>query len=317
MRDVAMQPGVARAIDLAHAAGAERAGNFVDAAGAGAQRHGSNEAGFDGINTRRGGLMSIWRMPRSAHRRECGETGRDRETLMVVSRCPPPCSIAAPRYPRIADVNFTRMANTWPGTPVHRVAIVKGCLALAGILALCVAVLQAGQYRAADGRLRVALVKQPFVAQRHVRRADDDGERRHSGGRSRELGATVRVNEIALTAEQEHGVRRLEAARLSRSDISAAPSRPTSATGYFTVGLLGTCPSMPGMVAGLQHSGPTTDAAQDRHALARRASRLQHAGDHAQRIARRDAGRRRDRPLPAAHAARRRPRSAARPTSTS
>jgi hypothetical protein len=26
--------------------------------------------------------------------------------------------------------------------------------------------------------------------------------------------------------------------------------------GYFTVGLFATCPSMPGMVAGLQHSGP-------------------------------------------------------------
>ena len=27
--------------------------------------------------------------------------------------------------------------------------------------------------------------------------------------------------------------------------------------GFFNVGLLGTCPSMPGMVAGLQQSGPT------------------------------------------------------------
>ena len=29
--------------------------------------------------------------------------------------------------------------------------------------------------------------------------------------------------------------------------------------GYFTVGLLATCPSMPGLVAGLQHSGPTRE----------------------------------------------------------
>ena len=29
--------------------------------------------------------------------------------------------------------------------------------------------------------------------------------------------------------------------------------------GYFTVGLYATCPSMPGMVAGLQHSGPTRE----------------------------------------------------------
>src|SRR6185503_5682551 len=30
--------------------------------------------------------------------------------------------------------------------------------------------------------------------------------------------------------------------------------------GYFTVGLLATCPSMPGVVAGLQHSGVTREA---------------------------------------------------------
>src|SRR6476661_1499118 len=30
--------------------------------------------------------------------------------------------------------------------------------------------------------------------------------------------------------------------------------------GYFTVGLEATCPSMPGLVGGLQHSGPTRDA---------------------------------------------------------
>jgi arginase len=29
--------------------------------------------------------------------------------------------------------------------------------------------------------------------------------------------------------------------------------------GFFTVGLLATCPSMPGLVAGLQHSGPTAE----------------------------------------------------------
>ena len=52
-------------------------------------------------------------------------------------------------------------------------------------------------------------------------------------------------------------------------------------------------------------------AAQDRHALARRASRLQHAGNDAQRIARRDAGRGRDRTRAAGHAARREARSAA------
>ena len=60
--------------------------------------------------------------------------------------------------------------------------------------------------------------------------------------------------------------------------------------GFFTVGLLATCPSMPGLVAGLAALGIDDRAAPHRHAVARRASRLQHAGDDAQRVARRHAG---------------------------
>ena len=39
------------------------------------------------------------------------------------------------------------------------------------------------------------------------------------------------------------------------ADLIAANERD----GYFTIGLLATCPSMPGLVAGLQHSGPTRE----------------------------------------------------------
>jgi arginase len=70
------------------------------------------------------------------------------------------------------------------------------------------------------------------------------------------LGAEVRVNEIALTPEEatEYGSwKRLGFALGHLGRLVAANERD----GYFSVGLLGTCPSMPGMVAGFQHAGPS------------------------------------------------------------
>lgn len=103
--------------------------------------------------------------------------------------------------------------------------------------------------------LRVALVKQPFIPN-----GTSQGPTTMASGGIQEalakLGATVRVNEIALTKEQEPeygGWKRLGYALGHLGRAVAANERE----GYFNVGLLGTCPSMPGMVAGLQHSGPT------------------------------------------------------------
>jgi arginase len=73
------------------------------------------------------------------------------------------------------------------------------------------------------------------------------------------MGANVRVDEARLTREEETeygGWKRLGMALGHFSDIVAKNERE----GYFTVGLLATCPSMPGLVAGLQHSGPTREA---------------------------------------------------------
>jgi arginase len=68
--------------------------------------------------------------------------------------------------------------------------------------------------------------------------------------------AQVRTAEATLSAEEHKeygGWKRLGYALGHFADIVATNERD----GYFTVGLLGTCPSMPGLVAGLQHSGPT------------------------------------------------------------
>jgi arginase family enzyme len=67
--------------------------------------------------------------------------------------------------------------------------------------------------------------------------------------------ATVRVEEAALTAEEDKeygGWKRLGYALGHFADIVQKNERD----GYFTVGLFATCPSMPGLVAGLQRSAP-------------------------------------------------------------
>jgi arginase len=105
-----------------------------------------------------------------------------------------------------------------------------------------------------DGR-RIALVKQPFIPNG----TSVGPQTMASGGIKEELaklGADVRETEIKLTAEQEPeygGWKRLGYALGHLGRAVQANERE----GFFNVGLLGTCPSMPGMVAGLQHSGPT------------------------------------------------------------
>jgi arginase len=69
-----------------------------------------------------------------------------------------------------------------------------------------------------------------------------------------QMGAVVRLSEAALTAQQDTeygGWKRLGMALGHFAENVAQNERD----GYFTVGLLATCPSMPGLVAGLQNSG--------------------------------------------------------------
>jgi arginase len=109
-----------------------------------------------------------------------------------------------------------------------------------------------------SSRLRIALVKQPFVPN-----GTSNGPTTMASGGIQEalraMGAEVRVQEIKLTPEQEPeygGWKRLGFAlgHLGRAVAANEKDR------WFTVGLLGTCPSMPGMVAGFQRSGPTHEA---------------------------------------------------------
>jgi arginase family enzyme len=114
----------------------------------------------------------------------------------------------------------------------------------------------AGQrYSDADGRVRVALAKQPFSPTGTSVGPNTMADGGIQGLLSA-LGATVKIEESSLTPTEEPeygGWKRLGMALGHYADIVARNEHD----GYFTVGLYATCPSMPGMVAGLQHSGPT------------------------------------------------------------
>ena len=128
--------------------------------------------------------------------------------------------------------------------------------ALAAIL-LAPSLIDAQRYTGPDGRLRIALSKQPFSPN-----GTSTGPNTMANGGIQQvlagIGATVRVEEAALTADEATeygGWKRLSMALGHFADIVTKNERD----GYFTVGLLATCPSMPGLVAGLQHSGPTRE----------------------------------------------------------
>jgi len=117
--------------------------------------------------------------------------------------------------------------------------------------------IQAQRYTTSNGRLRISLAKQPFSPTG----ISVGPNTMANGGIQKilgDMGTVIRIDEAALTPEEDKeygGWKRLGYALGHFSDIV----RNNERDGYFTVGLLATCPSMPGLVAGLQHSGRTSE----------------------------------------------------------
>ncbi len=107
------------------------------------------------------------------------------------------------------------------------------------------------------GKIRVALSKQPLSPNgpsKGPATMADGGIQQILEG----LGAVVRVEEARLTKDEDTeygGWKRLGMSLGHFADIVTKNERD----GFLTVGLLATCPSMPGLVAGLQRSGPTRE----------------------------------------------------------
>jgi arginase len=134
----------------------------------------------------------------------------------------------------------------------------QGWVVFAALCAVLAAPAVAQQkYVDASGKLRVALAKQPLGPNGPSKGPTTMAE----GGIQKilqDLGAVVRVDEARLTPDEDTeygGWKRLGMSLGHFADIVSKNERD----GYFTVGLLATCPSMPGLVAGLQHSGPTRE----------------------------------------------------------
>jgi arginase len=125
---------------------------------------------------------------------------------------------------------------------------------MAGALAAATpAAVAAQHYLSPDGKLRVALAEQPFSPT-----GTSVGPNTMATGGVQDtlarLGAVIRIDEARLTAAEdtEYGAwKRLGFALGHFAEMVERNERD----GYFTVGLLATCPSMPGLVAGLEHSG--------------------------------------------------------------
>jgi arginase len=127
-------------------------------------------------------------------------------------------------------------------------------ISLTLLILLSVPLVPAQKYTTPDGKLRIALVKQPFSPT-----GTSAGPNTMANGGIQQtlagMNTIVRVEEVSLAPQEltEYGAwKKLGWALGHFSDIVAKNERD----GYFTVGLLATCPSMPGLVAGLQHSGP-------------------------------------------------------------
>jgi arginase family enzyme len=132
------------------------------------------------------------------------------------------------------------------------------CALVAVVVALVTAPAAAQQkYVDASGKLRLALSKQPLSPNgpsKGPTTMADGGIQSILAG----MGVTVRVEEARLTPDEETeygGWKRLGMSLGHFADVVARNERD----GYLTVGLLATCPSMPGLVAGLQRSGATRE----------------------------------------------------------
>jgi len=110
------------------------------------------------------------------------------------------------------------------------------------------------------GTVRPSLIKMPYVGERNVPELSGGPEYLDQGGLHKLLedrGCPAKpALTVALTVDEEKAYGSWNRLALANGDLAklvAAERR----SGYFPVGLLANCSSLAGMLAGLQHSGPT------------------------------------------------------------
>ena len=118
--------------------------------------------------------------------------------------------------------------------------------------------LVAQRYRGDDGKLKLALVKMPYTGSRSGSEVSDNPDYLEQGGIANELtamGYALKpvIETVRLTDDEERDYgewHRMGMANGHLADIVAG----NEADGYLTVGLLGNCTSVIGVLGGLQHS---------------------------------------------------------------
>jgi len=118
------------------------------------------------------------------------------------------------------------------------------------------------RYRSAEGSLRIALVKQPYHGGRNVPELSRNPEYLEEGGIAdllAEAGHRLSpVRTVALTEEEDREYGEWHRMGLANGHLAEYVAE-NEANGVLTVGLLGNCNALMGMLGGLQHSRPSGD----------------------------------------------------------
>ncbi len=135
--------------------------------------------------------------------------------------------------------------------------IILGCILIL-VLIPCSAMSQSAAETTPGGK--ISLVKMPYRGSRNVAELSPSPDYLAQGGIEKVVGSlgysVAPIDTVALTAEEEkqYGVwQRLALANNHLGEIVASRIRE----GVMPVGLLANCSSLMGMLAGVQHSGPT------------------------------------------------------------
>ncbi len=127
------------------------------------------------------------------------------------------------------------------------------------LLLLIPTVAAAQKYRAADGRLSVALVINPYGGDRAGPETAADAAAMAEGGLVDTLvnrGVVIqRISTVALTDEEEKQYGQWNRFGMANGHLAEFAAENERA-GHFNIGLYNNCSSAPGMLGGLQQSGP-------------------------------------------------------------
>ena len=136
--------------------------------------------------------------------------------------------------------------------------MISSVLMVAGLLSGAAALGQSSGNAA--HRVRVALIKMPYQGERNIPELSGGPDYLESGGIQKLLEErgyqTKRISTVALAPDEQKAYGEWNRLALANGELSKLVAEERRA-GFLPVGLLANCSALTGMLAGLQHSGPT------------------------------------------------------------